>query len=255
MSSPVHQPTTPPTSTQASILASDDATRPAPRLDWTIQCDFDGTINLRDVTDALLQRFGQPGWEALEAEWEAGRIGSRECMPGQVALMDMSREEFDAEIGAMRIDPGFPAFVAEAERLGIPVQVISDGLDVAIRAILTRHGLGHLPVIANHLEQAAPRQWRLQTPWTDPACAKRSANCKCNRLAAQRETSRRVLFVGDGSSDFCVSGKADFVLAKARLIGHCVDNDIPHAAFTDFVEATALLTATVERFQAEELAQ
>lgn len=233
-----------------------DATAAAgPLLDWTIQCDFDGTINLRDVTDALLQRFGRPGWEDLEAEWEAGRIGSRECMPGQVALMDMSREEFERELDGMRIDPGFPAFVAEAERLGIPVQVVSDGLDVAIRAILTRHGLGHLPIIANHLVHESPRQWRLQTPWTHPACARRSANCKCNRLAAQRETSRRVLFVGDGSSDFCVSGKADFVLAKSRLIAYCGDHGIPHAAFTDFGEATALLTATVERFQAEELAQ
>ena len=223
-------------------------TRPdaGPRREWTIQCDFDGTINLSDVTDTLLQRFGRPGWQELEEAWEQGRIGSRDCMQGQVALMDMSREEFEAELAGMRIDPGFPAFVAEAQRLGIPVQVISDGLDAAIHSILARHGLGHLPVIANHLVQDAPRQWMLHTPWSNPQCTKASANCKCSRLAAQRETSRKVLFVGDGSSDFCVSGKADFVLAKDRLVEHCRRNGIAHAAFTDFHEATALLTATVE---------
>lgn len=35
---------------------------------------------MSDVTDALLQRFGRPGREALETTWLRGEIGSRECM-------------------------------------------------------------------------------------------------------------------------------------------------------------------------------
>ena len=27
---------------------------------WMVQSDFDGTISVLDVTDTLLQRFGQP---------------------------------------------------------------------------------------------------------------------------------------------------------------------------------------------------
>ena len=30
---------------------------------WTIVCDFDGTVSVGDVTDVLLERFGAPGWE------------------------------------------------------------------------------------------------------------------------------------------------------------------------------------------------
>ena len=51
----------------------------------------------------------------------------------------------------------------------------------------------------------------------------------------------RVLFVGDGTSDFCVSGKADFVLAKYKLIEHCRSHGIAHAAFGDFSQALALM--------------
>lgn len=208
---------------------------------WMVQCDFDGTISTVDVTDSLLQQFGQPGWEALEQAWERGEIGSRECMKGQVALLDMDLAELHAHLGQIDVDPHFVDFVQEARSLGMPVQVVSDGIDYAIRTVLERHGLGHLPVVANHLVQAGPRQWRLASPWASATCARASGNCKCNRLAEQRSLHGKVLFVGDSTSDFCVSGRADFVFAKYKLIAHCQQQHIPHAPFVDFSETLELL--------------
>lgn len=208
---------------------------------WSVQCDFDGTISVDDVTDSLLRRFGRDGWEALEDRWERGEIGSRECMRGQIALLDMDQAELDAHLATLEIDPHFGAFVAAARQRGMPVQVVSDGIDYAIHAVLQRHGLGDLPVLANHLVQTAPRRWELQAPWASAACERASGNCKCEQLARQRAVQGRVLFVGDGASDFCVAGKADFVLAKHKLIDYCEAHGIAHAAFTDFSEALALL--------------
>lgn len=212
---------------------------------WVIQCDFDGTISVGDVTDALLTRYGKSGWQELEDAWERGEIGSRECMKGQIALLDMSSEELNAALAAVEIDPHFPAFVAAARQLGITVQVVSDGLDRAIRTVLGRHGLGHLPVIANRLVQDGPRRWRLESPWASAACSRASGNCKCERLAEQRNVHGRVLYVGDSTSDFCVSGKADMVLAKYRLIDHCRTNGIAHAPFEGFDEARVLMQSLV----------
>lgn len=212
---------------------------------WMVQSDFDGTISVLDVTDTLLNRFGRPGWQALEQAWERGDIGSRECMKGQVALLDMSESELQAHLDTLEIDPGFAGFVAEAGLLGIPVQVVSDGIDYAIRHVLGRHGLGHLEVIANRLVQTGARQWRLESPWASARCARASGNCKCERLAEQQAVHGRVLYIGDGSSDFCVSGKADFVLAKHKLIDYCESHGIAHARFAHFGQATALLERTV----------
>ncbi|MBK1684394.1 MtnX-like HAD-IB family phosphatase [Rhodoferax fermentans] len=214
---------------------------------WIVQCDFDGTISTIDVTDSLLQRFGRPGWQALEDAWERGEIGSRECMKGQVALLDMDREELDAHLSTIVVDPYFGDFVQAARERGMLVQVVSDGIDYAIHSVLQRHGLADLPVIANRLLQTGPRSWQLQSPWASAHCLRASGNCKCERLAEQQQAHHvRVLFVGDGSSDFCVSGKADFVLAKYKLIDHCVAKHIPHAAFSDFSEALALLPQPME---------
>jgi 2,3-diketo-5-methylthio-1-phosphopentane phosphatase len=218
---------------------------PSSSTGWMIQSDFDGTISLEDVTDTLLTRFGRPGWQALEDAWERGEIGSRECMTGQIALLDMSAEELRTHLATIQIDPHFAAFVREARRLGLPVQVVSDGLDHVIRTVLGLHGLGELPVIANRLVQTGPRSWQLQSPWASAACSRASGNCKCERLAEQQTVHGRVLYVGDSTSDFCVSGKADFVLAKYKLIEHCRSKGIAHAPFADFSEATALMTRIV----------
>ena len=212
---------------------------------WMVQSDFDGTISLLDVTDTLLNRFGKPGWQELEDAWERGDIGSRECMKGQVALLDMSEAELQNHLDSIEIDEHFARFVAEAKALGIKVQVVSDGIDYAIRHVLARNGLGDLEVIANHLVQTGERSWKLDSPWASNHCARASGNCKCERLAEQQAVHGRVLYIGDSTSDFCVSGKADFVLAKYKLIAYCESNGIAHARFEHFGQATQLLEQVV----------
>lgn len=205
---------------------------------WNIHCDFDGTISRVDVIDALLERFGASGWNALENDWRAGRIGSRECMSGQVALLDLDRAELDDYLAGATIDPGFPSFVAEARRLGMGLQIVSDGLDLAIHAILARHGLA-LPVAANQLTAVSTRRWALASPFQSNGCA--SGTCKCACIDRGRSQLGKSLLIGDGASDFCAASHADFVFAKSRLIDHCIDHDIAHVAISGFDEATALL--------------
>jgi 2,3-diketo-5-methylthio-1-phosphopentane phosphatase len=207
---------------------------------WNILCDFDGTISVEDVIDSLLDRFGRPGWETLEHEWVAGRIGSRECMSGQVALLDVSREELDAHLDGMWLDHAFPGFVARAAELGAPIRIVSDGLDYAIRRILGRYGLEMLPLAANHLAPATPpRRWQLTSPFQDDAC--RSGTCKCACVAQARADGGKTLLIGDGASDFCAAGQVDFVFAKHRLIEHCRTAGIPYVPITGFEDAVELL--------------
>ena len=42
--------------------------------------DFDGTISTGDVGVHLLERLGADGWRAVDAEYDAGEIGSRVCL-------------------------------------------------------------------------------------------------------------------------------------------------------------------------------
>jgi 2-hydroxy-3-keto-5-methylthiopentenyl-1-phosphate phosphatase len=206
---------------------------------WSILCDFDGTISLEDVIDSLLTTYGQPGWQALEDQWQAGVIGSRECMQGQVRRLALDPATLDAHLDQVRIDPGFADFVAQAQALGVPLCIVSDGMDYAIHRILANHGLPPLPVVANHLQWCGDH-WELHSPYQAAGC--RSGTCKCACATQTRGSANpRVLMIGDGTSDFCVSGRADFVFAKRRLITHCIEAGIPHAPIQSFHQASALL--------------
>jgi 2,3-diketo-5-methylthio-1-phosphopentane phosphatase len=213
---------------------------------WTILCDFDGTISVEDVIDSLLDRFGRTGWEALEQDWRAGRIGSRECMGGQVALLEMTRAELDTHLAGLWIDHAFPGFVAKARELGVPIRVVSDGLDYAIHSILGRYGLNDLPLAANHLAPATPPQrWQLTSPFQADGC--RSGTCKCACVAqARAEGARKTLLIGDGASDFCAADRVDFVFAKHRLIEHCRAAGIPYVPITGFEDALDMLPALLD---------
>lgn len=208
---------------------------------WVVQCDFDGTIALADVTDSLLERFGRPGWQALESAWLRGEIGSRACMQGQVALLSMDEAEFLVHLAGLALDPQFAAFAAAAAARGLPVQVVSDGLDRAIATMLARGGLHTLPVFANRLLQQGERRWRLETPHARDDCRRASGHCKCARAAVEQDAGRRVLYIGDGSSDFCVAPRADFVLAKDGLLAHCREQHIAHHPIQGFGDALAWL--------------
>lgn len=211
------------------------------RGDWTVVVDFDGTICPTDVVDALLERHGLEGWRELEAAWQQGRIGSRDCLRRQITLLDVTRSQLDAFLDELAIDPAFPKFVAMGESLGYEIHVVSDGLDHAIHRILGRFGLSRLPVHANELAAAsAPGRWRLTSPNASAGCS--SGTCKCAvATPAWTRPGGRTLLVGDGASDFCIAGRVDLVLAKNRLQEHCRRSGIRHLPIHGFADAVPVL--------------
>src|SRR5260370_2957651 len=69
--------------------------------------DFDGTISCVDVVDAILDRYADSDWLRIEQEWKAGRIGSRACLAGQLALVRATQAGLDALLSTVQIARGF----------------------------------------------------------------------------------------------------------------------------------------------------
>lgn len=210
---------------------------------WSVLCDFDGTISTSDVTDTLLEAFGKPGWQEIEAEWLAGRIGSRVCMQQQIACLDASKEELDEAIDSIAVDEAFASFAEAIAIRGWELSIVSDGLDYAIGRILRRHHLSALPFYANRLSQTGERSWGLDSPHADAMCHSASGMCKCAFAHRARIAGNKVLMVGDGRSDFCVAGSADLVFAKGRLITHCFDKCLLHVPVSGFDDAMRMIPA------------
>ncbi|WP_297322225.1 MtnX-like HAD-IB family phosphatase [uncultured Bartonella sp.] len=164
----------------------------------TVFIDFDGTIADNDVTDTLLERFAAPEWQKIENEWLSGKIGSRECMMQQIALLNASPADLVQCLDEMKIDPAFADFIHMLEHDDIDVSIVSDGLDFSIRSILQRYGLGHIKILANRLLYCGNSRWQLQFPYKNTACP--AGNCKCRHFANIKNGF--TLYIGDGTSDF-----------------------------------------------------
>lgn len=203
-----------------------------------IYCDFDGTVTRRDTTDLVLGALASPAWEKLEAAWVRGQISAAECMRRQVSLIQGSDETLDAVLDSVEIDPTFSRFVAWCETQGLPLTVVSDGVDRFIGHILRRHALGHVPVVANRLA-GSPERRRLRQPHMKPGCAAGSGVCKC--AVATQTSSGPIVFIGDGRSDFCVSSRADVLFAKDSLADYATGRGRAFHAFTSFDDVTRAL--------------
>lgn len=211
---------------------------------WHILCDFDGTIATEDVTDSLLARFADPEWRAIEADWKAGLIGSRECMARQVALIRAAPDEIERHLADIEIERHFAGFVRLCQTLDVPLTIVSDGIDYAIRFLLSREGLGHISVISNRLERTSADTYCLRFPYANNSCTAGSGTCKC-ATRSLHTPPRRALLIGDGASDFCAASEVDLVFAKDALLDHCRKVDAPHVACGNFAEAQSLLAALV----------
>ena len=205
-----------------------------------IFCDFDGTISRQDTTDLILTRLADPEWMAVEADWEADRIDAATCMTRQIALIRAPLAAIDAVLDEVELRDGFTDFLDWAGRRGVPISIVSDGVDYFINRILSRHGIHGLPLVANRLVAMGDDRWSLHQPWRVANCAGGSGVCKC-RVVASFKDDRPLVFIGDGRSDFCVATKPDLLFATAGLERFCTDRGIAHQAFTTFGDIEAAL--------------
>jgi 2,3-diketo-5-methylthio-1-phosphopentane phosphatase len=217
----------------------------------TVFLDFDGTISSRDAVDAILEAYAGPAWLQVEEEWKAGRIGSRECLRAQMALVRASRREIDALLDGIEVDSGFLTLLETCLRHSVRAHIVSDGFDYCIRRILQRAGpeiarvLRGVAVCASHLEPPDDRIWRVHFPFFHQPCAHGCATCKPAAMRLLNAPGAPIVFVGDGLSDRYAAESADVVFAKDGLAAHCLEQDIAHVTFRDLGEVAAYVDAAL----------
>ncbi len=108
---------------------------------FQVLCDFDGTITKTDATLAILEAFALPEFREWERRWERGEITSRECMSRQVELIQADLSTLMRFAADLPIDEGIVTLSQRCAQYGIPLIIVSDGVDRFIEAVLRRHGL------------------------------------------------------------------------------------------------------------------
>lgn len=193
---------------------------PADGAPVSVLVDYDGTVSRRDIGDVLLADHAlvdQAVVTAKDADYDAGRAGSRELMQWDMDVLPRDAELLRSVAAAIPQDETFPSFVAAVRGAGAAVEIVSDGLGFYVASNLARldPGLVDLPVATN--ENDVDGSGRLAFPFGHPQCFV-CGTCKRERVRAHGVGGRVVIFVGDGQSDRYAAHHADIVWAKDALL-------------------------------------
>jgi 2-hydroxy-3-keto-5-methylthiopentenyl-1-phosphate phosphatase len=195
------------------------------------------------VSELLLDRFGEPGWQRFDEAVDRGEMGLREAARHQAAMLRATLEEmFAFALGEAALDPTFPTFVAWADEHEIPVTLASDGFGFYVRPILVRAGLGRLDVVTNHLV-ADDGRVVLSNPHGHPECVG-CGTCKMRTAIELRERHGVVAFVGEGQSDRYGALYSDIVFAKDALVRICEEDGVPFHRWATFDDVREVLETT-----------
>ena len=200
----------------------------------TIVSDFDGTITKEDGLYNFIERYAKGNWQKVEQAWVNGEISSKECLIREFKLVpDLSEELIADFVKSVEIDEYFKDFYQTITEKNIDFYIVSDGIDYFIDKILHQNGLDNVKVISNH-GYFRGEFFEITFPNDFSECKNNSGTCKCNVLSSLRKNYRKIIYIGDGVSDFCVAHKADILYAKSKLAEYCKNEKINYIKYSSF---------------------
>lgn len=230
----------------APIRGSDHAmSGPGSGMPVAVLLDYDGTISLDDVGDALMDRHvtDQAAIAAMDARYVAGTAGSRELLAWDMDMLPDDPELLRAEAARIPQDEGLVPLVALCRAEGIAVEVVSDGLGFYVASNLARLGLGDLPVYTNRNTLTGGGAG-MSFPFGHPSCLV-CGTCKRERVRMHQGQGRFVVFVGDGPSDRYAAWHADVTFAKDSLRAWCASAGLAIEPWQRLADVTAWLEASL----------
>ena len=203
--------------------------------------DFDNTITAFDVLDRIIERFSvNNDWMAFEEAWKAGKIGSKECLEGQLKSAHVTRPVLSQYLSTVEIDPFFPKILHLLKKKGIKSMIVSDSFSFFITEILRHNRIHGQKVYANKIsfnrDKLIP-----SFPFASEDCS-RCAHCKKIHIFERAE--KMTIYVGDGLSDICPAEHADLVFAKEALLKYFRASRRPCIEFKDLEDVYATLLSS-----------
>jgi 2-hydroxy-3-keto-5-methylthiopentenyl-1-phosphate phosphatase len=213
--------------------------------------DFDGTITINDVGDAMFERFGGLRCREYIDEYRKGLISAAECFRKEAAACgELNQQDLDVFLDSQPIDMTFMPFVEFCNSQQIDVTVFSDGMDYYIRRILNRTGVRDISVFSNALNVTPVSgsslvRFEPEFPYLNESCD-RCACCKRNIMLTQSGEDDILICIGEGYSDRCPVKYADIVFAKDHLAEYCREEQLPFYEYRSFGDIKERLNEMIQ---------
>ncbi len=197
-----------------------------------VQCDFDGTITEEDISFLLLDAFAQGDWRRLLQKYKEGRISVGEFNTRAFAMVKADKDRLlEALEGSVRVRAGFDELVNYCLRQGFRLVIVSNGVDVYIKAVLKGLGLKDLEV---HAAQASFHPEGMKVQYVGPDGKRLEDGFKEAYIQSFLKLGYRVIYIGNGDSDLAPAKHAHHVFATGDLLAYNKESNLHFGPFNDF---------------------
>jgi 2-hydroxy-3-keto-5-methylthiopentenyl-1-phosphate phosphatase len=197
-----------------------------------VQCDFDGTITMNNLSVLLRNEFARGEWREVEADYFRRRLTVEQSNRKQYVLIKEPKKVLvDFVRQNIEVRPGFLEFVEHCKANGIRFVIVSSGLDFYIKTVLRNISA---PAMELYCGQTSFGKNGIAVTYFDPEGNRIEGGFKDSYLAWLRNSKEPVVYIGDGLSDFDAASTAEYVFAIEHLHTMLSNATIQHYTFSDF---------------------
>jgi len=199
-----------------------------------VQCDFDGTVTEEDTSFFLLDAFAQGDWRRLLQKYKEHKISVGEFNTKAFAMVKADKPALLGALqGKIKVRAGFHELVNYCRRKDFRLVIVSNGLDFYIEATLKDLGLKNIEV---HAAQASFHSEGMEVQYMGPDGKRLQDGVKEAYTKLFLKLRYRVIYVGNGDSDFAPAKYAHHVFATGELLAYCRENNLNYKPFENFIE-------------------
>ena len=208
-----------------------------------IQCDFDGTITVEDVSFLLLNAFADGDWTKVWQDYIQGKMTVGAFNAKAFAMVKADKRvlvDFILKNCRMILRPGFKELLDYCSREGLRFVIVSNGLSFYIETILKDMGINGIEVFAAQ-SQFLPQG--VAVSYIGPDGNRIEVGFKEAYTEWFQKSGYKIVYVGNGPSDIFPSKRADYVFAIDDLLKGCREANIECIPFDDFHDVVRGLDA------------
>lgn len=202
--------------------------------------DFDDTIVLDSISDALMARFAAEDWSHLKDAYRRGEMSVEQFNAAVFDLID-TRVTYDDMRAFVRerarVRPGFLELLDWAHWNDWQAVIVSNGFDFAIDEVLS--GLGVDRVMRHSGKTRFDYRWRVR--YLSPRGIEVQEGFKLGYANAFKRAGDFVVYFGDGASDVDAARLARVVFARDTLWERLKDEHERIYEFETFHDAIDVL--------------
>lgn len=196
-----------------------------------VQCDFDGTVTMGDLSFQILDEYTRVPWRQWFDDYTHGLMTVNEYNTRAFSNVKASKEELDKYSRThVKMRDGLKELIDVCHENNIRFYFVSNGMTFYIETVIDMLGL-------RDIEYAAARTTftdnGIQAIYYDPEDNPINDGFKLSYTKHFQEEGYRIVYIGNGLSDFKAARECDYIYAIEALEEECIKNNVPYKSFKD----------------------